>query len=152
MCTQLKMYQLPYSSHCVQTISPADYSSMFPDGVELPHELGPATGELPPGEGCYSCNVGDVPLEVPLSKRAKRSADIVSKIIKGEQLPDWQRDQGEENFESLLKNSGDVMLTDINKRGHRFKPSILKVVKREARHKKVETNIFTFLCILHCSR
>ena len=120
---------------------------MFPEGVELPHEAGAATGDLPPGEGCYSCNIGDVPLEVPLSKRAKRSADLVSKIIKGERLPDWNRDQGEETFEDLLKKSGDVTLTDINKRGHRFKPSILKVVKREVRHKKVSQHNLTQVII-----
>ena len=46
---------------------------MFPEGTELPHETGLGEGELPPGEGCYSCNVGDKPLDVPLSKRNKRS-------------------------------------------------------------------------------
>lgn len=123
--------------HCVQTISPADYSSMFPEGVELPHETGTGTGDLPPGEGCYSCNVGDIPLDLPLSKRAKRSADFVSKIVKGERTPNWNRDlQGEQSYASLLKKSNDVMLTDINRRAHRFRPSILKVVKREARRKK----------------
>ena len=111
---------------------------MFPEGVELPHETGTGTGDLPPGEGCYSCNVGDIPLDLPLSKRAKRSADFVSKIVKGERTPNWNRDlQGEQSYASLLKKSNDVMLTDINRRAHRFRPSILKVVKREARRKKV---------------
>ena len=124
--------------HCVQTIAPAEYSSMFPDGVQLPHETGPGSGELPPGEGCYTCNVGDIPLDLPLSKRAKRSIEAFSKIIKGEPSPNWRKDlHGEKNYVNLLKMSGDLVLTDIKRNSHKFRPSILKIVKREAMRKKV---------------
>ena len=123
----------------MQTISPAEYSTMFPEGVELPHETGAGTGELPPGEGCYSCNIGDIPLDLPLSKRSKRSIVTFTKIVKGEADPNWRKDlHGKTNYDTLLKLSGEVMLTDIKKRGHKFKPSILKIVKREAVRKKVK--------------
>ena len=134
----LSTYTFPNSRHCVQTISPAEYSTLFPEGVELPHETGAGTGDLPPGEGCYSCNIGDIPLDIPLSKRAKRSVDTFTKIVKGEAAPNWRKDLNENlNYNRLLRMSGDLGLTDIKKRGHKFKPSVLKIVKREAVRKKV---------------
>ena len=68
-----------YYRHCIQTISPSDYKNLFPPGVQLPHETEAGVGQLPTGEGCYSCNIGDKPLDVPLSKRAKRSLQTVTK-------------------------------------------------------------------------
>ena len=131
-------------SHCVQTISPTDHSSIYSKVTELPHEAGPGRGELPPGEGCYSCNVGDIPLNIPLSKRVKRSGKSVSKLVEGEQFSNWYRNKQEKDiFEKLFKIQGDVELTDVNKRGHGFKPSILKIVKRKAVRKKVK-----FICYL----
>ena len=46
---------------------------MFPPGKELPHDNTLGAGELPAGEGCYSCNIEDAPLDVPVSQRTKRS-------------------------------------------------------------------------------
>ena len=52
----------------MSTVSPP--GSTFPQGVELPHVAAPPgeTG-VPPGEGCYSCNVNNngIPLERPLN-------------------------------------------------------------------------------------
>lgn len=68
-------YQRIGQGHCISTISPANMSSSsssinFPEGVQLPHIPGPPDGALPPGEICYSCNVGDLPLSI-----SKRSID-----------------------------------------------------------------------------
>ncbi len=62
--------------HCVSTISPPGAS--FPPDVELPHVPSPPgeTG-LPPGEGCYECNVNldGIPLKKPLNLRQKRAVE-----------------------------------------------------------------------------
>ncbi|CAI9740245.1 fibrillin-2-like, isoform X2 [Octopus vulgaris] len=66
-------YQRIGQGHCISTISPANISAPnIPEGMELPHIPGPPDGSLPPGEVCYSCNVGDI----PLNQRSKRSADM----------------------------------------------------------------------------
>ena len=71
-------------SHCVSTISPA--GAALPEGVQLPHVAAPDDAELPPGEGCYSCDINKngVPLVKPIDQsqtdkstgyyRRKRSA------------------------------------------------------------------------------
>lgn len=46
----------------------------YPPGVKLPHEPGPASGQLPPGEGCYHCDHDFG--ELPLSRRTKRSVTM----------------------------------------------------------------------------
>ena len=51
-------------------MSSSSSSINFPEGVQLPHIPGPPDGALPPGEICYSCNVGDLPLSI-----SKRSVD-----------------------------------------------------------------------------
>lgn len=51
-------------------MSSSSSSINFPEGVQLPHIPGPPDGALPPGEICYSCNVGDLPLSI-----SKRSID-----------------------------------------------------------------------------
>ncbi|KAL3865813.1 hypothetical protein ACJMK2_043163, partial [Sinanodonta woodiana] len=75
MCGCPPGYQMMGQGHCVQTIAPDDYTSMYPPGVKLPHEEGTGDKTLPPGEGCYSCNIGQDKLELPLSRRNKRSAE-----------------------------------------------------------------------------
>ncbi|XP_014779258.1 fibrillin-1 [Octopus bimaculoides] len=66
-------YQRIGQGHCISTISPANISAPnIPEGMELPHIPGPPDGSLPPGEVCYSCNVGDI----PLGQRSKRSVDM----------------------------------------------------------------------------
>lgn len=59
-------------SHCMAS-NPS--ITQYPPGVQLPHEPGPSTGELPPGEGCYNCNhdFGDLPLSRPYRGRSRRS-------------------------------------------------------------------------------
>ncbi|KAL4228223.1 Fibrillin-1 [Mactra antiquata] len=161
MCGCPPGYQSIGEGHCIQTISPADYSSMFPPGVELPHEQAPGIGELPPGEGCYSCNVGDAPLEVPLSSRKKRSLTSYggSGVVTSEDFVDWLRpkdsnvddddddededdddDEAEtgdyEEYMRILKASGDIVLEDIHSRPHRFRPKITRIVKRSTRPRR----------------
>lgn len=65
-------YTLWIYRHCVSTISPP--GSVFPPNVQLPHEAAPAgVNPLPPGEGCYSCNVDSkgIPLEKPFDTSGK---------------------------------------------------------------------------------
>lgn len=142
MCGCPPGYQMMGEGHCIQTISPADYSSMFPPGVELPHDTSLGAGELPPGEGCYSCNVGDTQLEVPLSKRNKRSVAGygAQSIVSSEDLTEWRKDNDkdsdDETYEALLKKTGDVVIEDIRAHPHKFRPKLLKIVKREAIRQK----------------
>ena len=56
--------------------------AQLPPGTELPHVPAPPgqTG-LPPGEGCYGCNIqsGGIPLERPLTLRTRREIRDKSK-------------------------------------------------------------------------
>ena len=70
--------------HCVSTISPPGASFPFPYGMDLPHRGSQGEG-LPPGEGCYQCDINNegLPLEKPLNSEAfnlrhKRDVDNVS--------------------------------------------------------------------------
>lgn len=71
-CPHVPYLSVIYCSHCMAS-NPS--ITQYPPGVQLPHEPGPSTGELPPGEGCYNCNhdFGDLPLSRPYRGRSKRS-------------------------------------------------------------------------------
>lgn len=59
-----------FCSHCVLAVQPT-----LQPGQDIPHVAAPTdqTG-VPPGEGCYQCDIEDK--DIPLSKRAKRSAQV----------------------------------------------------------------------------
>lgn len=62
----------------MSTISPPGAS--FPPGTNLPHVPAPSREGLPPGEGCYHCDINEegIPLEKPLKAlnlRHKRDVD-----------------------------------------------------------------------------
>lgn len=69
---------------------------MFPEGIDLPHVAGPPGGALPPGERCYSCNVGDLPL---IKERSKRSLDDILTV--GEDTVDEEED--EDDLEAFVE-------------------------------------------------
>ncbi|XP_052213501.1 fibrillin-1-like [Dreissena polymorpha] len=110
-------YQLIGEGHCIQTISLSEYKNMFPPGVNLPDESSLGTGELPPGEVCYSCNIGDARLEVPLSKRTKRG--IVQNEVSSPRKSLIRDNVNEETVE-------DIHTPNI------FRPKLLRVTKRAA--------------------
>ncbi|XP_052281301.1 fibrillin-2-like [Dreissena polymorpha] len=127
-------YQMIGEGHCIQTISPSEYKNMFPPGVNLPHESSLGTGELPPGEGCYSCNIGDARLEVPLSKRTKRG--IVQNEVSSSR-------------KSLIRNNVNEGTVEDIHTPNLFRPKLLRVTKRAAvrqrgnvrRHNRRQGNI-----------
>lgn len=72
-CVTHWSYCVLHCSHCVRTASPP--GAQFPAGTELPHvPAPPGQSGVPPGEGCYECNVNaeGIPLERPLTLRNRR--------------------------------------------------------------------------------
>ncbi|KAL5004007.1 hypothetical protein ScPMuIL_017463 [Solemya velum] len=101
-------YQSVGQGHCVASLTPgSDDESYFPDGIELPHVPGPSDGSLPEGEGCYSCNVGDI----PLSERNKRSlGDVLNwDVLEGDP---FHHSNDSDSLDSLAENVAKESLSD----------------------------------------
>lgn len=69
--------------HCVLAVQPT-----LQPGQDIPHVAAPTdkTG-VPPGEGCYQCDIEDK--DIPLSKRAKRSTQIDNETSQGTIEEPW---------------------------------------------------------------
>ena len=82
--------------HCVSAVSPPGTSLPIDNIRDIPHVAGsPGEDQLPPGEGCYSCNVdqGGIPLQrrLPVASSggtsSGRSTRTLRRFKRGAPLP-----------------------------------------------------------------